>query len=121
MELETKEVPKYLKKRSDGYVYPYTPTLAERPDMIPYDGEVEPPEFTQDHPTVRQKWEAGLPLTQAEMAAYPKYMNPKKNVIPPAESNDEVVRVKRKYVRKENPTDAIGKENPTAASGEVNE
>lgn len=97
---------KFLKKKSDGYIYPYTPELAARNDMLPHDEEPEVDVIVQDHLTVKMKWEAGLPLTQAEIIAYPKYMTPKVMEAMPAAVVAEVAAEDKKtrpYVRKEKP------------------
>lgn len=97
------KVTKYLKKKDDGYIYPYTEALAARHDMLPHDEDPEVEVVVQDHLTVKMKWEAGLPLTQAEIIAYPKYMAPKvMTAIPEVAAGNEEKKT-RPYVRKEKP------------------
>ena len=74
--------PPFLRKKSDGYVYPYTDVLAKRTDMVPHDPSSSPakggaeaaapvsPEYADMHwkQLKRLVEEAGMPWVDKDTA-----------------------------------------------------
>ncbi len=64
--------PKYLQKKGTSEIFLYTATLEARGDMEPYWGELMAVKAEQEHPTVKMKFEQGIPLTDDDRKAYPQ-------------------------------------------------
>lgn len=63
---------KFLKNNKTGVVFPYTPALAKLPEMEECGAPNEKAKI-QEHMTVQQKRDNGIPLTDEDYEAYPNF------------------------------------------------